>query len=577
MIKIILRICLICFIMTITLFRLSSQNAEWVFNLSGNIEDISYRMAVDPDGNPVITGAFKGSVDFDPGPGSYMLTSSGLKDIFIAKYSASGSLVWASRLGGTSDDIGFGIAVDQVSGNIYVCGSMQSASAMIRLNSVAKDSFDRGYTDIFFASYNPDGSLNWIKTITGTFFNVANSCTIDPNHNLLVTGYFTGPEVDFDPGPGTAILNGHGNLGNIFIARYDSEGNYLSAFGIGGTLFDAGQDVCVDNENNIYLCGNISSQNVDFDPGPDTFTLSPSGTSDAFLSSYDPDGNFRWAFNTRCNGSAMAGRVLVDKDGNLLLSGTFTGMLDADPGIGEEWIGSFGMRDVFYGKYSSDAQYLWAYKIGSLAEDYVYDMATDNQGSVYLCGNFRSASNDFDPGPVQVTLSYNANSDIFFARYNSDGSYNWARSIHGPENETAYGIKLGFSNVVYLCGSFFGQSVDFCPWATSILLNSSAESQDVFLGKYLQSDNGIVEILPGQSLCIYPNPVSQVLRVECLELSGSTGEKIIITDLMGKDIKEVKITKSLNHVDVSDLSKGVYFVRVLLDGQQAGIRKIVKM
>ncbi|HRF19895.1 MAG TPA: SBBP repeat-containing protein, partial [Chitinophagaceae bacterium] len=71
------------------------------------------------------TGYFDGTVDFDPGAGTATWTSAGASsDIFFAKYDASGNYVYARGLGGTSTDIGNGIAVDG-SGNVYVVGEFQ--------------------------------------------------------------------------------------------------------------------------------------------------------------------------------------------------------------------------------------------------------------------------------------------------------------------------------------------------------------------------------------------------------------------------------------------------------------------
>lgn len=100
-------------------------------------------------GNVYVTGVFQGTVDFDTGPSTYNLTSAGDKDVFVAKYSATGTLVWAISLGGTGTDTGNGIAVSS-SGNVYVVGGFSntatfgSGSATVSLTSA-------GSTDAFVA------------------------------------------------------------------------------------------------------------------------------------------------------------------------------------------------------------------------------------------------------------------------------------------------------------------------------------------------------------------------------------------------------------------------------------------
>jgi hypothetical protein len=559
-----------------------AQTAQWVFNIGGSGVDACNRMALDGDGNLILTGSFEGAdVDFDPGPGQVLLSSAGSTDVFVAKYSPNGNLLWASRTGDAGDDAAYGIAVDNVSGNIYICGYSQSTGEDPGDMRLADPAADRGYTDIFFSCFNAAGSLLWTKKITGTNYNTAYSCCIDINHDLLVTGYFTGSAVDFDPGPGTAILTGHGNLGNIFLARYDSDGNYKWAFAAGGTMFDAGQDITSDNEANMYLCGNIASSDVDFDPGNGTYLLSPVGTSDAYLASYDVAGNFRWAFNMRCAGSAVSSRVAIDKNGNVCLAGNFSLFIDTDPGILENWLNSIGNKDVFYGKYSGFGQLIWAYNIGSIEDDNVFGLGTDEQGRVYLAGNFRSGSNDFDPGPVQHTLSYYANNDLFFARYGADGSYNWARSIKGPENETATGILPGNSNSVYLTGSFSGENIDFNPAGTTLLLSSNSGSQDFFAGKYIQEPDGVTELSPGSFLNIYPNPASGDIHISTGTIPVS--HELIRANLFSADgriMTETEGTISKIETDLSrvirELPEGIYFLNFKNDRQNQTSKIIVK-
>ena len=86
--------------------------------LGGTGFDQVVDIAADPDGSVYVTGTFSGSVDFDPGTGLTVLTSIGLADIFLAKYTAAGALVWADRLGGTAADTVTSLARD-ASGNLY--------------------------------------------------------------------------------------------------------------------------------------------------------------------------------------------------------------------------------------------------------------------------------------------------------------------------------------------------------------------------------------------------------------------------------------------------------------------------
>jgi hypothetical protein len=93
----------------------------WAKKMGGSGSDYGNALTLDAAGNPCIMGYFNNTVDFDPGPGTADLVSAGADDIFVTKISAAGNLLWAKRLGGFSNDYGFGIAVN-ASGNVYTTG-----------------------------------------------------------------------------------------------------------------------------------------------------------------------------------------------------------------------------------------------------------------------------------------------------------------------------------------------------------------------------------------------------------------------------------------------------------------------
>ena len=74
---------------------------EWAKAMGGTGFDLGYSIATDASGNVLTTGSFSGIGDFDPGAGTFNLTSAGLTEIFISKLDAPGNFVWAKQLGGT--------------------------------------------------------------------------------------------------------------------------------------------------------------------------------------------------------------------------------------------------------------------------------------------------------------------------------------------------------------------------------------------------------------------------------------------------------------------------------------------
>ena len=110
-----------------------------VFGSSGH--DFGQDVAADPAGNVYATGFFNGTVDFDPGPGTFNLSSAGSADIYVSKLDSAGNFVWAKRFGSTGFDVGGGIAVDGA-GNVYVTGRFSDNAFKITPAGVVTEIID---------------------------------------------------------------------------------------------------------------------------------------------------------------------------------------------------------------------------------------------------------------------------------------------------------------------------------------------------------------------------------------------------------------------------------------------------
>jgi hypothetical protein len=98
-----------------------AQNLAWAKTTGGTNIDHARAIAVDSSGWVYTTGYFNGTVDFDPGPGTFFLTSSGMQDVYVSKLDSAGNFKWALQLGGSSDEAGYGIAVDS-NGYVHAIG-----------------------------------------------------------------------------------------------------------------------------------------------------------------------------------------------------------------------------------------------------------------------------------------------------------------------------------------------------------------------------------------------------------------------------------------------------------------------
>ena len=95
-----------------------AQDFLWAKQLGGTASDVAYSVALDSSNNVYTVGLFQGTADFDPGPGTFNLTTAGYDDAFVSKLDGAGNFVWARQLGGTVMDRANGVALDS-SSNVY--------------------------------------------------------------------------------------------------------------------------------------------------------------------------------------------------------------------------------------------------------------------------------------------------------------------------------------------------------------------------------------------------------------------------------------------------------------------------
>ncbi|MCC6698654.1 MAG: SBBP repeat-containing protein, partial [Candidatus Hydrogenedentes bacterium] len=275
--------------------KLDSDGAlVWAVAVGGTLADVGNAIAVDGSGNVFVTGYFTGTVDFDPGAGTYSLTSSSNSiDIFVLKLDSSGAFIWACGLGcpdvaGNHDDRGHAIAAD-ASGNVYVTGRYHN-TVDFDPGAGTQNLTSNGNNDIFVCKLDADGALVWAKGMGGASEEYGYGIAVDSAGNVFITGTF-GAAADFDPGSGTFDLIAQNFDG--YVCRLDAAGDFVWAGQLGGPGFDGGMDIALDTDGNVYSIGNFVDT-ADLDPGAGTYNLTSSYAA-TYVSKLDGSGAFVWA------------------------------------------------------------------------------------------------------------------------------------------------------------------------------------------------------------------------------------------------------------------------------------------
>ncbi|MBL7922310.1 MAG: T9SS type A sorting domain-containing protein [Bacteroidia bacterium] len=401
----------------------ASGNFVWVKQFIGATSGgAGNALTTDVNGNVYIAGNFESTVDFDPGPGTFNLTSAGNKDIFICKLDANGNFLWAKRIGGNSISLpGDGVESIKLDtfGNVYTTGYF-SGTVDFNPGSGSYNLTSIGSSDVYISKLDANGNFLWARTFGSTSGDEGYSIDTDQWNNVYVTGQYR-TTVDFDAGLGTYTLTSNGNT-DVFITKYSSAGNFIWAKAFGGIIADKGSAINIDNTGNVITTGYFT-YTTDFDPGPATFTMNPVslGAKDIFVSKLDSAGNFIWAKSMGGNGG----------------------------------------------------------------DDEGFSVVTDSQRNIYSTGYF-NADADFDPSAATYTLNYQSFSEIYISKLDSLGDFVWALLISGNNNERSKSMVLDQYESIYTCGYFggaFGGSVDFDPSPATFSIASSGSDEAAFIQK----------------------------------------------------------------------------------------------
>ena len=342
----------------------SSGKFVWAKRIGSEKTDQPYSMVIDDSANIYITGYFSDTVDFDPGPGVFDLSSAGDDDVFIVKLNLSGELVWAKHLGSSfGGERAYGIALDD-SANVHVTGTFGIGLDFDPGPGVFNISV-KGLTDVFILKLTTGGNFVWAKAIGGSLGSAsAFGITVSDSGNVYVTGYHNNYTIDMDPGSGVYNFTTRGS----FILKLKGNGNFVWAKQVGGigtfshSVTDGG--IVVDKAENVVATGYFVGTG-DFDPDAGVYNMTSPGGLSVFILKLNGNGQFLWAGKIGGNQSGLAARGLdLDWAGNIYVSGGFSDTADFDPQPSVFNAIPSGESNAFLLKLNPSGSMTWMRKIG---------------------------------------------------------------------------------------------------------------------------------------------------------------------------------------------------------------------
>jgi len=299
----------------------------------------------------------------------------------------------------------------------------------------------------------------WAKKAGGKNDDTGYSIAVDANGNSYVTGSFFGSATF-----GTTTLTSSG-YEDIFVAKLDSNGNWLWAKKAGGQSNDGGRSITVDDNGNSYVTG-VFEGSATFG----TTTLTSSGGSDIFVAKLDINGNWLWAKKAGGTDFDFGNSIAVDANGNSYVTGYFSG--SANFGTTTLTSSSEYYTEIYVAKLDINGNWLWAKQAGGTDCHDGYGIAVDANGNSYVTGYFKSNATF-----GTTTLTSGGIYDIFVAKLDSSGNWLWAKKAGGTNYDDGYGIAVDANGNSYVTGYFLGDA-DF----GNTTLTSSGGS-DIFVAK----------------------------------------------------------------------------------------------
>ena len=372
------------------------------------------------------------------------------------------------------------ITTDQ-EGNIYVTGAgggVQGDTFDIDPNPANEVLVDMEGELFIIAKYSPEGELIWHRRLSNEEGIAPKAIEIDPNNqNVVIIGSFF-EETDFDPGPGTAILNPSSYTG--FMLRLDNNGNFIGVTQLGKTMApgDTGnilpEDLMFDFNGNILITGTYF-YSVDFDPGLLQANRTSGGSGDMFVLKLSSNGTFLWVHTTIGDDgvegpSQYAKGITVDNNNNIYVAGIFNSTVNFDEDqVGFELASANDSADIFILKLNSNGDGVWVNKIGGPLDEKVASIVCDHANNIVFGGVFEEMV-DFDPNGAGGVMASAGGTDIFVAKWNANGGFVWAKRIGSPYDDTLVDLNLyrsiflpppGGENI-YFTGKMY-TTVDFDP------------------------------------------------------------------------------------------------------------------
>ena len=381
----------------------TNDNLEKVVHWGGSQDDFLVNILVAMDGSIYVTGYFRSPVIQI---GSSILSNTGGHNSLLVKLDSDLNVLWIHAQGNNNSFWSRTLAEDS-EGNVYFGGHYDTPTFNYE-GTVITNSNNDFSADVFVAKFTSAGIFQWIRTIGGSKFDRLYAMKTNVDGTLILTGDFDSPSISKNS---TTLIN-QGSR-DIFILRYDTDGNLLQMKSFGGNKEDFGRDVTVDNQGNIYLAGFYRS---DLLPIGNTI-LNNEGDYDFILVKLDALLNPLWVKTGGNNYSITAQNISINEESHeIYIGGEFNApTFEIDDFTLTNFNNDF-TTDLWYARYSStngDLNFIKSY--GGSSDEEMTDLSFQKNQGLSVAGYFNSPVLKLD----SIELTAVGSKNLFYGRLNS--------------------------------------------------------------------------------------------------------------------------------------------------------------
>jgi hypothetical protein len=424
------------------------RTPHWSGRIHGGATEWVSGVATDSNSEVAVVGTFTGPMTPDLGGAGPVLNPVGESDVFVARYTSSGALRWAFRLGAAHSDEGNAIAVD-AAGRTYITGYFYdtvdfdpSPSGVFNLTTAP------GMQDAFIAEYDSSGAFVWADHLHSSLVSNGLAIAVDSGGNLAWGGGFRGTVSG--PLVGPTGVSSVGFL-DAFVALYDS-GRHVKFFrSIGGAGGDNNvRSVAIAPDGGVVATGEFLATAA-FGSG---VSLTSFGNYDAFFTRVAPSGAVLYARALGGPNDDGGHGIAVDASGTaFLVAGGFQASARLEPpSTGLRFTN--GNTDAFVGRYSlATGAVMWVDTFGGTGDDAARAIST--RGSLVTVAGYVTGNVDLDPGAGTFFAGGSAPA-MFASQFNLAGAFGFAVASSGSGGASARAVSLDATGSSVIGGAFGG-------------------------------------------------------------------------------------------------------------------------